>query len=115
MTPENRPHTNKFWIPVYVSIVFNVFALFLFLAEASFRHSGAAPTPKSILMLFPLPVALGPTIGPPLAVLLGLIQFPTYGILLGTANEKDKFAIRFIQIALFHGVLATAAIWVSSI
>ena len=107
-------HSKKFWTPILVSIVVNVFVVLLFLAEASFHHSAAARTPNSLLVLLPIPIALGPTIGP-LALILGLFQFPAYGVLLGVANEKGKFVTRLLQILVVHGSMAAIAVWVNSV
>jgi len=115
-SPVKRPapYTKKFWVPFYISVVVTVIAIFIFLAEASLRHSSAAATPKSMLVLFPIPVALSSALGP-LALLLGLAQFPTYGILLGIANENGRLFRRLLQIVAIHASLAAIGVWVVSV
>lgn len=107
-------YTRKFWTPVLFAIVINVFVILVFLIEASFHHTAAARTPTSLLVLLPIPIALGPALGP-LSLLLGLFQFPIYGILLGYANEKGKLIVRLLQIALVHGAIAAISVWVTSV
>lgn len=103
------PRSKEFWIPFLASLVVNIFVIFIFLAESSMRHTAKAPTPVILLVLLPLPIALAPTIGP-LALLLGLFQFPIYGALLGKALEQNKFAKRSLQIVILHLTLAAIAV-----
>ena len=43
-------------------------------------------------------------------LILGLLQFPAYGIVLGLMNRRSAFLLGLIALAILHGSAAAAAL-----
>ncbi len=92
--------SSKFWIPVVVALA--VTPIFLYLGIAS----GGAGHGNYLLakVLFPFTMlstrALGSITAP--FVILAIIQFPLYGVVVGSANLKSKLPASVIGVLVIH-------------
>src|ERR1051326_330702 len=99
---------NAFWKPIIASLIATPICLFLGLASAGAGHGdyilATILFPYSILLIF----AFGLMLPPFITVTLAIIQFPTYGIILGFAKEKKQIRSWAVLLLAVH-VLAVIA------
>ncbi|MGH9941590.1 MAG: hypothetical protein ACRD9R_04420 [Pyrinomonadaceae bacterium] len=103
--------TRKFWVPVVCSLVVTPLALLLGVASGGAGHGDYF----AAMLLFPytmLSAVVFDYIHVPF-ILLAVAQFPGYGLSLGYANEKGRFA-RVAVILLTLHVVSVAAVVLQS-
>jgi hypothetical protein len=95
--------TRKFWVPVICSLIVTPIALLFGVASGGAGHGNYF----AAIILFPytmLSAVAFDYIHVPF-ILLAIVQFPAYGIVLGYANEKGRFALLVAILLIVHFVV----------
>jgi hypothetical protein len=100
----------KFWLPVIVSLAITPFCLLFAAISGGVGHGDYTPA----IILFPYAALLASALDPlfdstPLMIAVALMQYPSYGVLLGRYAEKNRLAASAICLVVLHIVLAGAA------
>lgn len=102
----------KFWIPLIASLIVTPIALLLGVGSAGAGHGDY----RLAMILFPytmLSTTIFDSITTPF-ILLAIIQFPLYGVILGSASEKGRFVSTSILLSLVHCLALTAMLLIAS-
>ena len=96
----------KFWLPVILSLVATPVCLFLGVASGGAGH-GDYVLARILFPFTMLSASLFDSITVPFIV-LGVIQFPLYGIALGAANVRAKLPPASAVLLAAHALFAVA-------
>ena len=100
--------TFEFWPPIVVSLAVTPVALFVGLVSAGAGHGNYV----AVKILFPytmLSTVLFESINTPFVV-LGLVQFPLYGLILGLAGQRFESVAKVLAIVHVLAVLLCFAL-----
>jgi hypothetical protein len=102
--------SSKFWIPLVVSLVLTPVFLFLGLVSGGAGHGDYVLA----RILFPFTMLstriFGSIVTP--FILLAIIQFPLYGLVLGTANVRRKMLVSSAGLLVLHSISAALCFFV---
>jgi hypothetical protein len=95
---------SKFWKPVVLSLIATPISLFVGIASGGAGHGNYL----AAKVLFPFTMlsirAFGSITAP--FVILAIIQFPLYGVIVGSANRKGKLLPYVIAVVVVHTLAA---------
>tara|TARA_R110000868_G_scaffold407736_1_gene689476 strand:+ start:58 stop:390 length:333 start_codon:yes stop_codon:yes gene_type:complete len=93
--------SKKFKIPLYISLAITPLAFWFGIILSGGAGHGDYYWTK---ILFPLIIISANIFGQILIpfLIIGIIQFPIYGVIIGKANENNKLLITAISILVFH-------------
>jgi len=100
--------SKKFKIPLYISLAITPLALWFGIIISGGGGHGDYFWTK---ILFPLIIISSSLFGQFLVLFLiiGISQFPIYGVIIGKANENNKINIAIASILVFHAITIWAA------